>query len=161
MAQTDFFLKIDGVQGESTDDKHKNEIDVLSWSWGESNAGSFGSGGGGGSGKVQMQDLHFTMKVNKASPVLMVSCATGKHIAKAELVARKAGGSQEEYLKITLADVMVTSYQTGGSGSDTLPVDQMALGYTRIEMEYKPQDEKGKMGSPVKAGWDRAKNVKI
>jgi type VI secretion system secreted protein Hcp len=161
MAQSDYFLKIDGVQGEATDDKHKNEIDVLSWSWGESNAATFGSGGGGGAGKVQMQDLHFTMKVSKASPVLMLSCASGKHIAKAELFARKAGGAQEEYMKFTLSDVMVSSYQTGGSGGDVVPVDQVALSYSKIEMEYKPQDAKGAMGSPVKAGWDRAKNVKV
>jgi type VI secretion system secreted protein Hcp len=161
VAQTDYFLKIDGIKGEATDKVHKETIDVLSWSWGESNAASFGTGGGGGAGKVQMQDLHFTKRVSKASPVLMLSCATGKHIAKAELIARKAGGGQEEFMKITLSDVMVTSYQTGGSSSDTLPVDQLSLGYSKIEVEYKPQDEKGKVGSPVKGGWDRAKNVKV
>lgn len=161
MAAVDYFLKLDGVKGESTDEKYKDEIDVLSWSWGENNASSFGTGGGGGSGKVSMQDLHFTMKASKASPVLMLSCATGKHLAKAELIARKAGGSQEGYFSIKLTDVLVSSYQTGGSAGDVVPVDQISLSFNKFEMEYKPQDAKGGVGSPVKAGWDRAKNVKV
>ena len=161
MAAMDYFLKIDGVKGESTDSKHKEAIDVLSWSWGESNAASFGTGGGGGAGKVQMQDLHFTATVSKASPVLMLNCATGMHAAKAELIARKAGGAQEEYYKITLTEVFVTSYQIAGSSGGGLPTDQVSLSFSKFEMEYKPQDDKGKLGSPVKAGWDRAKNVKV
>lgn len=162
MAGVDYFLKIEGIKGESTDSKHKEVIDVQSWSWGQSNAASFGTGGGGGAGKVQMQDLHFTATVSKASPVLMLSCATGKHVGKAELIARKAGGEQEEYYKITLTDVIVTSYQiAGSSGGGGLPMDQVSLNFTKFEMEYKPQDEKGKLGSAVKGGWDRAKNVKV
>jgi type VI secretion system secreted protein Hcp len=68
MAAVDYFLKLDGIEGESKDDKHKNEIDVESWSWGETQTGASGFGGGGGAGKVSMQDFHFTMKMNKASP---------------------------------------------------------------------------------------------
>ena len=59
MAQVDYFLKIDGVDGESADDKHAKEIELESWSVGATNAGSFSSGGGGGSGKVAMADFHF------------------------------------------------------------------------------------------------------
>ena len=70
MSTTDFFLKIDGIEGESTDGKHKGEIDLLSWSWGETQSGAHAAGGGGGAGKVSMQDFHFTMTVNKATPKL-------------------------------------------------------------------------------------------
>ncbi len=66
----DYFLKIDGIPGESKDHKHKDEIDILSWSWGESQTGTMRTGGGGGAGKVNMQDFHFVMKVNKATPKL-------------------------------------------------------------------------------------------
>ena len=66
----DYFLKLKGIEGESTDEKHKNEIDVQSWSWGETQSGSAASGGGSGAGKVAMQDFNFVMKVNKASPKL-------------------------------------------------------------------------------------------
>ena len=87
----DYFLKIKGIEGESFDAKHKNEIDVLSWSWGETQSGSHAAGGGGGAGKVSMQDFSFVMKVNKASPKLLLACANGEHIPEATLVCRKAG----------------------------------------------------------------------
>src|SRR3989338_10520822 len=116
-AAVDYFLKIDGIDGESTDPGHKGEIDVLSWSWGETNAG-IRAGGGGGAGKVNMQDFHFTMHSSKASPKLMLAVATGKHLPQAILTVRKAGESQLEYIKIKLSDVMVSSYQIGGSSDN-------------------------------------------
>jgi len=161
MAQVDYFLKIDGIEGESTDDKHKNEIDVLSWSWGETNAGTHSGRGGGGAGKVTMQDFHFVMEANKSTPKLMLNCAAGQHIPKAVLVCRKAGGEQQEYLKITFSDMLISSYQTGGSSGDVVPVDQVSLNFSKIEFEYKPQKAEGGLGSPVKAGWDVKANKKI
>jgi type VI secretion system secreted protein Hcp len=162
MAQTDFFLKIDGVKGESTDSKHKDEIDLLSWSWGESNSGSHAHGGGGGSGKVAMQDFHFTMRVNKASPVLMLGCATGEHYKTAEMVCRKAGKDQQEFMKIKMSDCLVSSYQTGGSGgSDVIPIDQISINFAKIEVEYKPQKPDGTLDAPIKAGWDQSANKKV
>src|SRR5215472_15946713 len=99
MAVVDYFLKLDGIDGESSDAKHKNEIDVESWSWGQSQSGTSGHGtGGGGAGKVNMQDFHFVMKVNQASPKLMLACASGQHIKSGTLTCRKAGGEQQEYL---------------------------------------------------------------
>src|ERR1700753_4105926 len=83
MAAVDYFLKIDGIEGESKDSKHKGEIDLDSWSWGANQSGTYHGGGGGGAGKVAMQDFHFVMKINKASPKLMLACASGEHIKKA------------------------------------------------------------------------------
>jgi type VI secretion system secreted protein Hcp len=162
MAVVDYFLKIEGVQGESADDKHKNEIDVESWSWGETNAGSSSAGGGGGAGKVSMQDFNFVMKMNKATPKLMLACASGEHIKKAELVCRKAGKEQQEYLKIVLSDVLVSSYQTGGSaGSSVVPMEQISLNFSKIEFEYKPQKADGTLDAAVKSGWDLKANKKV
>ena len=161
MANTDYFLKLDGIDGESTDEGHKDEIDVLSWSWGETNMGSHSGGGGGGAGKVSMQDFNFVMNCNKATPKLMLACATGQHISEGTLTCRKAGGEQQEYLIIKFTDLLVSSYQTGGSSGDVVPVDQISLNYSKIEFEYKPQDEKGSVGSPVKAGYDLKKNKKV
>lgn len=157
----DYFLKIDGVAGEAADAKHKGEIDVQSWSWGATQTGmaTRSSGSGGGAGKVAMQDFHFVMDVNKASPSLMLACATGQHIKMATLTCRKAGGEQQEYLKITMSDLLVSSYQTGGSGE--LPVDQVALNFAKIEFEYKPQKPDGTLDSPVKTGYDLKLNKKI
>lgn len=161
MAAVDYFLKLDGIDGESTDDKHKGEIDVLSWSWGETNSGSHSTGGGGGAGKVSMQDFHFVMESNKATPKLMLACASGQHIKKAVLTCRKAGGEQQEYLKVTMDDLLVSSYQTGGSGSSVKPSDQISLNFSKIEFEYKPQKPDGTLDAPVKAGWDLKANKKM
>jgi len=161
MALADYFLKIDGIEGESKDSKFAKAIDVYSYSWGESQAGSAGYGGGGGTGKVSMQDLHFVARMNTASPKLMLACCTGQHIGKAQLFCRKAGGEQQEFLTITLSDLLVSGYQTGGSGGDLIPMDNCSLNFSKIEFEYKMQDEKGVVGSPVKAGWDVKANKKV
>lgn len=154
MAAVDFFLKIDGIQGESQDSKHKGEIDLESWSWGETQHGAHAAGGGGGAGKVAMQDFHFTMKVNKASPKLLLACATGEHYKSALLTARKAGKDQQEYLKIKFSDLLVSSFQTGGSGGEILPVDQISLNFAKIEYEYSPQKADGTLEAAVRAGYD-------
>jgi type VI secretion system secreted protein Hcp len=161
MAAVDYFLKVDGIDGESTDDKHKNEIDVESWSWGETNSGTHAGGGGGGAGKVSMQDFHFVMKTNKSTPKLMLACATGQHIKEAKLTCRKAGGEQQEYLTVKFSDLLVSSYQTGGSSGDVVPTDQVSLNYSKIEYEYKPQKPDGSLDAPVKAGYDLKLNKKI
>jgi type VI secretion system secreted protein Hcp len=161
MAAVDYFLKIDGIDGESTDDKHKNEIDVQSWSWGENNSGTHAGGGGGGAGKVVMQDFHFVMKVNKATPKLVLACATGQHIKEATLVCRKAGGDQQEYMKIKFSDLLVSSFQTGGSQGEVVPVDQISMNFSKIEFEYKPQKADGSLDSAIKTGYDLKLNKKV
>ena len=113
MALVDYFLKIDGIPGESQDAKHKDEIQVLSFSFGESQAGTMAFGGGGGAGKVQMQDFHFMMNVNKASPKLFLNCATGAHIGNAVLTARKAGKDQQDYLKAMARDKVGSMMEVG------------------------------------------------
>jgi type VI secretion system secreted protein Hcp len=162
MAAVDYFLKLEGVDGESTDDKHKNEIDVESWSWGETQSGTHSGGGGGGAGKVVMQDFHFVTKIGKASAKLLLACATGEHIKSATLTCRKAGKEQQEFLIIKLSDLLVSSFQTGGSGhGDVVPTDQFSLNFAKIEFEYKPQKPDGSLDAPVKAGYDLKANKKV
>lgn len=162
MAVADYFLKIDGIDGESADSKHKGEIDLQSFSWGATQGGSFASGGGGGAGKVSMQDFHFVMKINKATPKLMLACATGEHIKKAVLICRKAGKQQQEYMKVTFGDILVSSYQTGASsGGDVLPMEQISLNFAKVEMEYKEQKPDGTLGGAIKAGYDLKANKAV
>jgi type VI secretion system secreted protein Hcp len=159
MAAVDFFLKIDGVDGESGDSKHKGEIELESWSWGETQVGAHSAGGGGGAGKVQMQDIHIVTRVSKASPKLMQACATGEHYKKAVLTCRKAGKEQQEYLKITFSDLLVSSFQIGGSaGSSILPTEQVSLNFAKIEFEYKEQKADGTLGAVTKSGYDLKAN---
>jgi type VI secretion system secreted protein Hcp len=160
MAAVDYFLKFDGIKGESADAKHKDELDIESWSWGETLQRPGGGGpGGGGAGKVSMQDFHFVMKLNKASPALMKACATGQHIKSATLTSRKAGKEQQEYLIIKMHDVLVSSFQTGGSeGGDVVPIESVSLNFAKIEVEYRPQKPDGSLGSGVFFKYDLKSN---
>ena len=146
------FLKIDGIEGESADSKHKGEIDLESWSWGASNSGSAHMGGGAGTGKVSMHDFSFTMQINKATPKLAEKCATGEHIKKALLTCRKAGKEQQDFQKVTFTDLLVSSYHTSGSSEN--PIDNISLNFAKIEFEYKEQKADGTLGGAVKAGYD-------
>ena len=160
----DSFIKIGDVKGESGDSKHKDEIEVLSFHFGVMNAGTSGHGSGGGAGKAQLADFSFVKKVDKASPVLFQHCATGQHIKDATFVVRRAGGTQLEYLKIKLTDVLVSSVRPGGSsqGADDVPLEEVALNFTQIHVDYQPQGPDGKaQGGPVHGGWDVKQNVKI
>ncbi|MGV3533488.1 MAG: Hcp family type VI secretion system effector [Chthoniobacteraceae bacterium] len=151
----DYFLKIDGIDGESADSKHAGDIQLESFSWGATQTGSHSFGGGGGAGKVSMQDFHFVMKNNKASPKLFLACAEGEHIKKAVLVCRKAGKEQQEFLKVTMSDLLVSSFQTGGSAhGEELPIDQVSLNFSKIEWEYKEQKPDGTVGGTTKTGYD-------
>jgi type VI secretion system secreted protein Hcp len=159
---SDYLLKIDGVKGESGDSKHPEWIELESWSWGETQTGSMSSGSGGGAGKVSMQDFSFTARLSSATPDLMAACASGKHFSKVELVCRKAGEEQNPFLKLELNDVLVSSYQTGGSnGSDPVPIESFSLNFAKIKVEYFKQDAKGKTASAGVATWDLKKNAKV
>src|SRR6185503_12385495 len=156
MAQVDYFLKIAEAPGEATDAKHKGEIDILSFSWGEAQTGTSGHGGGGGAGKVVPQDFALTKLMDKSTPVLYISCATGTHFKSAILTARKAGaGTQQEYLTVTMEDVLVTSYQVGGSGGgDVVPTESLTLNFAKLEVIYRPQNADGTLGADIKQKYD-------
>jgi type VI secretion system secreted protein Hcp len=161
MAAIDYFLKIEGVEGESQDSKHKGEIEIDSWSWGETQSAP-SAGGGGGAGKVAMQDFHFVTKVSKASPKLFLSCATGQHLSKALLTCRKAGKDQQDFLEVTLTDVVVSSFTTGGAeASGVVPTDQFSLNFSKIEYEYTQRNADGTLAPPLKVGWDVRANKSV
>ena len=159
---TDFLLEIEGVKGESTDEKHKDKIEVDSFSWVCSNEGTGGRGGGSGAGKANFSDFQFTKQCDSSSHDLIRSCASGKHFSKAVLTARKAGEGQKEFLIVTMEDVFVSSFNsTGAAGGGSIPIESVTLNYTKIKYEYKPQDKKGGLTGNFVAGYDRALNKSI
>lgn len=154
----DFLLEIDGIKGESKDSKHKDTIEVQSFSWGVANAGTYASGSGGGAGKASFQDMHFTSTVGKASATLAQYCASGKHIKKAVLYVRKQGEDQKDYYVVTLEDLLVSGYQSGDSAGGSLPTDQFSLNYAKIKYEYKMQKADGTLDAPITMTWDLKTN---
>ena len=157
----DMFIKIGDIKGESRDDKHKDEIDVLSWSWGLHQSGSMSMGGGGGAGKVSINDLTLTKYIDKSTTNLFLSCCNGKHYKDAKLTVRKAGEKPVEYLKITMTDVLVTNVSQGGSGGEDRLVENVSLNFAKVKVEYTGQKQDGSADATMDAGWDLAKNIKV
>lgn len=153
MAQ-DIFLKINGIDGESQDSAHKNEIEVTNWGWRISQASNMHAGSGGGAGKATVDDLAFEHYLDRASPNLMKYCLTGKHINEATLVARKAGGNPLEYMKITMTDVIVTLVQPSGSSGDERMREQVHISFSKVKQEYVVQNAQGGSGGAVTASYD-------
>lgn len=144
----DIFAKIGDIKGESLDSKHKDEVEVLSWSWGVSQSGSI-TRGGGGEGKASFNDFNFTHHVDKASPVLMTACATGKHIKEATITVRKAGKGQQEFLIVKMSDVIITGVTPSGTGDGAAIAENVAIQFAKVELEYKPQKADGSLDAGV------------
>ena len=153
MAQ-DIFIKINGIDGESQDAAHNNEIEVSSWNWQILQQSSMHAGSGGGAGKATVDDLAFDHLVDRASPNLMKYCLAGKHIDQAVLTVRKAGGNPLEYLKITMSDVIVTQVRPSGSNSDNGIREQVRLSFAKVKQEYVVQNAQGGSGGAVTASYD-------
>ena len=155
-----WFLKIDGIEGDSTDVDHENEIDVHSWSWGVTQSG-LSSGSGGGAGKASFEEFHFVSRISKASPALFLACASGSHIQSATLTGlRGAGkGRNAEFLKVTMEDVLISSFSPDDSEDDEA-MQSVSLTYGRFEMEFRPSST-GAPQPSVTAGWDIKLNKKI
>src|SRR6187455_3053794 len=131
----DIFLQLEGIKGESKDAKHKDQIDVLSWSWGMSQSGTAHMGGGAGAGKVSVQDLNFTHYIDKSSPILMLHCCNGKHIKKAKLFVRKAGEEPLEYPTVEMEDLPVSQRSAGGSHGEDRLTENVTLNLAKVKVE--------------------------
>ena len=143
----DIFAKIGDIKGESSDAKHKDEVEVLSWSWGVAQSGSV-TGPGGGAGKASFADFSFMHRIDSASPLLMKACATGEHIKEATVTHRKAGKGQQEFLIIKMNDILITSVQPTASNADGL-MEAVSLQMAKVNLEYKPQKADGSLDAGV------------
>lgn len=154
MAQ-DMFIKIDGIEGESLDATHTNEIEVLSWRWASSQSSNMHSGSGGGAGKATVEDFCFDHYVDKASPNLLSYCLSGKHIKNIQFVIRKAGGDPLEYLTIKFTDVIITGVATTGSIEDeTRPREKVTFSFTKLSQDYVMQNAEGAKSGVISASYD-------
>lgn len=149
-----FILELEGIAGESQDKDHKEKIDIKSWSWGETQSGTTHSGTGSGSGKVNIQDLNLTKIFDKSSPIIMQYCTTGKHIPSGKLHCYKASGDNRvKYLEFEMKNVLVTSYQTGGSGGSDEQMESFALNFGEYKETYTQQMADGSAGAKTDFGW--------
>jgi type VI secretion system secreted protein Hcp len=152
----DIFAKLGDIKGESPDDKHKDEIEVLSFSWGVTSLNAPGAPGAA-AGKPAFHDLTITHNIDKASPLLLQACATGLHLKEATITHRKAGKGQQEYLIIKMNDVIITGVQHGGGAGPTSS-ETVNLTFAKVDLEYRPQKADGSMDAGLHFKYDLKTN---
>ncbi len=155
-AATVYFLQIDGISGASTNNRHRDWIDIDSFSWGIKNSGSVGSGGGSSVGKAVFSPFSWTQQVNKSVPPMTVGVASGKHYLNATLDVQQEGKTPFVFFRMSFDDVQLTALDIAGAGG--VQGVTAALNYSKITMTYWPQKADGGLGSPVIGGWDLKKN---
>lgn len=155
------YMKIEGVVGDVTADGYEGWIDVSHVQEGMTQNIEVGGVGGGTSGKVNISDTVISKVLDRTSPVLRQKLVGGKEIPSVIISLVRTGADKiEEYFRITLEEVYLTSVSMSGSGSD-LPTESVSCAYNKVRWEYTPYDSKGGKGSPIVVGWDVAKNVPL
>lgn len=149
MARADIFLKLDGIMGESRDQKHGQELELLSYSFGAANQGTAGTGGGAGASKVSVSDFSFHMTIDKASPNLFKYCANGKHIGTVTMTQREAGETPQEYLVVTMTECLISSFHITGTDGGGKPAVQGSLNFAKIKFDYKAQKADGSLDASI------------
>jgi type VI secretion system secreted protein Hcp len=156
---SNIFAKLEAIKGESLDSKHKDEIDVLSFSWGLVNTAPPAGGGGGASGKPTFHDIAFVHNIDRASPLLMKACATGTHIKTATLTSRKAGKQQHEYMIFKFYDLLITGVALGGAaGQPETGAETVTMSFAKMEFQYTLQKADGTAGGNVAFRYDLKTN---
>jgi len=156
----DFFLKIDGIAGESTDDKHKDWIEVISYSFGVSQMASVADRSATTSAagsRADFQDLSIVKTFDKASPKIFLACANGQHFKEVTLELCRAGGDKQKYWDCKLSDVIVTSVGTGGGGGGE-PTETVDFNFGKMEQTYTQIGRDGSPAGNVGMNWDLTAN---
>ena len=160
------FLKIDNIPGESTDDAHRDWIEILSYNMGLSQtaSASAGSGGGASAERADFQDFCVVKVLDRASPKLVVACADGTHISEVALELCRAEGDRITYMEYKLTDCIVSSWRNEGYSQEgeAQPLEEVSFNYSKIEWTYTMQKRPdGSGGGNVAVGWDLEKNAKV
>jgi type VI secretion system secreted protein Hcp len=158
MARPDYFLKINGLDGESQVEAHKSEIHIDSFHLGVANHGAGHQGTGSGSGKAMVHDLHMTKQTDKASPNLFIACCNGKHFKDATLTVKRAGEHPHAYLVYKMDNVLISSYNSKSHPGGDIATETLSLNFSKVEMSYIPQNKDGSPGAKIVKTFDVASN---
>jgi len=153
------FLKLEGIDGEATDDEHTDEIDIMSWGWGMTQDSAVHAGGGTTVGRVNVMDLNITKYMDKSSPTLIKHCCSGKAIPTGVLTVQKAGEDKVKALELELTDIVITSFAPGGSSNaGELPMESITIAFKEFMYKYTPQDEASAGAATIDQGWNIGTN---
>ena len=151
----DIFAKLGDIKGESLDDKHKDEIEVVSYSWGVTNLAGAATSGGAGAGKATFKEFSIVHAIDTASPSLMAACAAGVHLKDATITQRKAGKGRQDFLIFKMNDVVITSVTEVSGAPDA---ETVSFAFAKIDVEYKPQKDDGSLDAGIHFKFDLKTN---
>jgi len=159
----DAFLKIDGIPGESTDDKHKDWIEILDFHFGmeQPSSATDSSAGGGTTERVNVDDFAILKHLDKASPKIYELCCNGKHIKDVTFELCRAGGDKLKYMEVKMENVVISEARPGGKsqGTDALPSESISFNFAKVKWTYTQQKRAdGSGGGNVAGGWDLTAN---
>jgi type VI secretion system secreted protein Hcp len=157
--QTDMFLQVAGIPGESVGKGHDQWIDAIAFHWGVSRPGrQFPIGGGAPLPVADHADLTIVKQVDKSSPKLFLACCNGQAFKEVIFdIWRPAGGAPSTRLiQYRMNDVIITSVKPVGAnvGSEYL-MEEVSFNYAQIEVRYTEIDPTGKPKGEIFTNWDR------
>lgn len=155
----DFYIKIDGIQGESKDAKHAGWIDILCFAYRVTQSSSASTGGGVGAGRANFDSLTFDHYLDRSTPILVQYCASGKHIPTVEISCCKVGDGSQEYMRVTMNDCIITLAGPRGTTSDARIIESVGIAYSKIRIEVKEQRPDGSMGPAITGTWNIKQNI--
>lgn len=156
----EMFLKLEGIDGESLDEVHRGEIEIINWGWENTNTVKWDQNQGGQSTFVKVGELTVTKFCDKASPTLQQSCVTGKHIKRGIITCRKNDGEQKvEYLVVKLTDIMISKVHWEGDGGDQSLKEQIGISFAEFRIDYKLQNDMGNAGGMLGFGFNVQKQT--
>lgn len=160
----DTFVKVDGIEGESTDSKHSGWIEAINFSAGASQAVSntASSAGGATAERTDIKPFTFTKQVDSSSPKLFQACAAGTHLDKITIALHRAGGDEKiKFLEYELSNCIISDVTTNGGGED-FPTESISINFGKIRITYSKQKrEGGGLAGNISAGWDLQKNCTV
>ena len=157
----DVYLQIDGIKGESADDKHKDWIECSSVSWGVSQpkSATASTGGGHTAERCEHTEISLSKLADLSTPILLQTCSSGKTIPKAKFEFMRADGKGEriKYFEIELENVLISSVAPAVAQGDIL-TEELSLKYSKVKWKYTQQKVGGGSGGNTSGGWDLSAN---
>ncbi|RAU45850.1 MULTISPECIES: type VI secretion system tube protein Hcp [unclassified Pseudomonas] len=158
----DGFIKLDGIAGESMDDRHKGWIEITGYNFGvnQSTSATASSNGGAGSGRATLTDFSFSKRLDTSSARLFEASCSGEHIKELTLVLYRAGGDKLKYYEVRLEEVIISDFSQEGESGE--PMERVQINFGRIHVVYTQQKRSdGAAAGNISGGWDRIANKRF
>jgi len=160
-AADQIFLKLDGITGSSTDQRHPGEIELLSYSQAFRNTANFGFGSGAGAGRVSCGDISVLKNIDISSPALIQQVVTGAHIRSGTITFRRAGETPQDYYVVRLTEILIDAIEQVDPVGEPGINERVSLKASQFRFSFKPQRPDGTLGAEITFGWDCVANRRL